>query len=189
MPKKELNSTIDGIVKQSGKTSLGKLAKEVTFNPSARQSKIKASFWSRHPRGLAAEDMTVANVMAIVKDPGMQDWWGKPGFQDWFFNQEEGKEKLNYLFIKAIDTCENILDDERANANAKVKVLELVAKLLDKFPNPHKHQFADDDVNKMSEAELEKFLEKAALDYLSSKKGIVIKQERVIDVKQEEDDS
>lgn len=188
MAKKELNSTLDTIVKTSGESSVEKLASKAIFIPTARQAKTKTKFWTRQPSGsLSLEVMTLSNAQSVTGDPGLKDWWGKPGFKEWFYNRDEAKEKLNYLFVKAIDTCEGILDDERANANAKVKVLELVAKLLDKFPDSNEKKYRDEDVSKMSEAELEKFLEKAALDYLTNKKGITIKQEKVIDVEKKED--
>ena len=169
-PKKEINT----IIEQSEEKSLSDLADKVIFTPTKRQRQVKAKFWSRFQPGPFAnpDTLSMADVMAITRASSLKEWWSKDGFKEWFMNREEAREKLEYLFMKALDTAEDIMDDPAAQASAKVNAIKVVAELANKFPSKQVEKFADDEINKMDEKQLRVYLEK---------KGLVIREEKVIE--------
>lgn len=66
--------------------------------------------------------MTLA--MRLTGIQTLNTWWHQPGFQNWFLNKEETKQKIKYLTDKALETAVQILDDpDPRTANAKVAIL------------------------------------------------------------------
>jgi len=66
--------------------------------------------------------MTLAMRLTGVQT--LNHWWQQPGFQAWFLNKEETKQKIKYLTDKALETAVQILDDpDPRTANAKVAIL------------------------------------------------------------------
>jgi len=180
MGKKIINTEINQTAKQAGEKSLPKLADKVLFTPTSRQRKVKATFWSRFQPGpfASADSLSMTDVQGITKDPGLKEWWSKDGFREWFMNREEAREKLEYLFMKSLDVAEEIMDDPLAQASAKVNVIKVLAELANKFPSKQVEKYADDDINRMDEKQLRGYLER---------KGVTIKEEKVIDVSSSEE--
>lgn len=173
MPKKTLNNSK---IKPSKQKSMNKLADASIFTPTARQRQIKATFWSRFEPGPFFGDidkLSLPAIQEVVKATQLKDWWNKDGFKEWFLNKEEGREKLEYLFLKALDTADAILDDPDAQASAKVNLIKVIGELANKFPNKWQEKFADEDINKMTDNQLKTYLER---------QGFVLNEEKVIDV-------
>lgn len=166
---------IQSIVKQSGESDLPGLAERVLFTPSPRQRQVKARFWVRFIPGPVAtlDNLSLSHVMQIAGTKSLKEWWSEPGFVEWFFNREEGREKLEYLFMRALDTAEDILNDPGAQASAKVNMIKVIGELANKFPSKHQERFSDEDINKMDEKQLKNYLEK---------RGVTVKEENIIDV-------
>lgn len=166
---------ITKVIKESGKKTLPALADEVIFSPTPRQRQIKAKFWSRFQPGPFAnpDNLSMADVQAVARCSSLKEWWPKPGFKEWFMNREEAREKLEYLFMKALSTAEDLLDDPAAQASAKVNMIKVISELANKFPSKFEQKFSDEAINKMDEKQLKHYLER---------KGVSIKEEQVIDV-------
>lgn len=163
--------------------SLPKLAEQVLFTPSLRQKTVKARFWVRYvpsPFSPSLGELTISEVMQITKTASIKEWWSEPGFKEWFLNKDEGRERLEYLFMLALDTAEEILLSPETQASARVNMIKIIGELASKFPSRTTEKFSDEDINKMDEKQLRNYLEK---------RGVVIKQENVIDVTQAEDAS
>lgn len=184
MSKKIINTTIKTEV------TLNKLAKANVFSPSPAQEKAKARFWSRYESGPfpALAKMTLAEVIQLTEMSSLKNWWSAPGFKPWFYNQNEAAETLDYLYIKCLKVAENLLDDPAAQASAKVNMIKVIAELANKFPSKYKKEFADEQVGRMDEKQLEAWLDTAALKHLESK-GLKIVQENIIDVPKKEEDN
>ena len=175
MGKKPTKEDLTKVVKSAGKRTLPSLAADVVFMPTPRQIQVKAKFWSRYQPGPFSSPggITGSVAMEVTGVRSVADWWGKAGFKEWFLNRDEAREKLEYLFHKALNTAEQILDDPLAQANAKVQMIKVVAELANKFPTKNLERFADDDINKMDEQQIMHFLEQ---------RGVVIRKETVVDV-------
>lgn len=166
MAKKMINSSIPEST-EIVKKGLGELADKALFSPSARQRQVKARFWARFqpsPFQSAPDKMSAAEIAKICDSAMIKDQWHLSGFKDWFLNKEEGRERLEYLFMKSLDTAEAILDDPAAQASAKVNLIKVLAELSNKFPSRYAEKFADDDIGKMSETQLRAYLEKKGIN-------------------------
>ena len=173
MAKKTLNSTNPDATPK--KKDISALAEQLIFTPTPRQRKVKAQFWSRFQPGpfVSASSLSLPAIQEVVNVAGLKEWWQLDGFQGWFLNREEAREKLEYLYMKALDTAEDILDDPNAQASAKVNMIKVLGELANKFPSKWQEKFADDDINKMDEKQLVAYLER---------KGVTVQSEKIIEI-------
>ena len=177
-PKHIINSNVEdeaSLTTVESKT-VTKLADNILFEPTATQSKIKAKFWSRyHPGPFDSPSdgkITLATALEVTGSTSLRKYWSQPGFREWFLNRDEEREKLKYLFNKALDSAEKILDNPEANPNAKANIIKMLAEMNGFMGKKQIEKFADDDINKMSEKQLKEFL---------TKKGVKVVQENIID--------
>ncbi len=173
MVKKILNTTLGSDEKISPQQTKS-LSEKVIFEPTSSQAKLKARFWTRFQPGplVSPSNITMTTALEVTGSAQMRKWWHEPGFVEWFTNREEERERLKYLFHKGLNTIENILDNPEANANAKANIIKMLAEMNGYLGKKPVEKFADEDINKMSEAQLKAFLEKH---------GVTFVQENVID--------
>lgn len=99
-----------------------------TFRPTEAQKRAKAALMAAlsDPMNSLIDPKTIGMTLAM-RLTGVQTlnhWWQQPGFQAWFLNKEETKQKIKYLTDKALETAVQILDDpDPRTANAKVAIL------------------------------------------------------------------
>lgn len=99
-----------------------------TFRPTEAQKRAKAALMAAlsDPMNSLIDPKTISMTLAM-RLTGVQTlnhWWQQPGFQAWFLNKEETKQKIKYLTDKALETAVQILDDpDPRTANAKVAIL------------------------------------------------------------------
>jgi uncharacterized protein with HEPN domain len=117
--------------------------------------------------------MGLQHALQVTGASSLKEWWGEAGFKEWFLNREEGREKLEYLFMRALDAAEDILNDPNAQASARVNMIKVIGELANKFPSKYQEKFSDEDINRMDEKQLRNYLEK---------RGVTIKEEKVIDI-------
>lgn len=160
------------------KLNLTELSDKVLFKPNSNQRRIKAQFWSRYTPGPFSnpDRITLAEVMQVTRSKMPESWWPAGGFQEWFMNRDEGRERLEYLFMKALDTAEDIMDNPEVNGNAKVQMIKVIAELANKFPSKFVEKYSDDDINRMDDKQLRNYLER---------KGIKFTEEKVIEINDE----
>ena len=184
MAKKIINSTIDEVneIKEISPRQMAEVTDKVIFEPTSTQAKLKAKFWTRFQPGplVNTGTLTLAKAAEITGSTQLKKWWYIPGFLEWFMNKEEERERLKYLFNKGLDTIENILDNPEANANAKANIIKMLAEMNGYLGKKPIEKFADESINKMSEAQLKEFLER---------KGVTITQEKIIDARTESTNS
>ena len=114
---------------------LAAASSDLTFSPSPDMRRAKAAFWSRFADApLSGGPLTLAAAQQIGADKRLAKWWSMPGFQDWFQNGEEFKERMEYLADLALDALEHVLTDPDANAGAKVASAKLVLEAASKMP-------------------------------------------------------
>jgi len=100
-----------------------------TFRPTEAQRKAKAAFLASlaDPANalLDSRSINLATALKLTNTPTVRSWWDQPGFQNWFLNKEETKQKIKYLTDKALESVSQILDDPDPRAStAKVSILK-----------------------------------------------------------------
>jgi hypothetical protein len=166
MAKKTMNTSINQAT-DVVKKGLTELTDKILFSPTARHKQLKARFWARYqpsPFLPSPDKMTALEISKICDSSTIRDSWYIDGFKEWFLNKEEARERLEYLFMKSLDTAEAILDDPAAQASAKVNLIKVLSELSNKFPSRYAEKFADDDIGKMTEQQLKAYLERKGIN-------------------------
>ena len=141
---------------------------DLIFAPTPDMRRVKAAFWSktRDNPHLVDSASTLTSIQQTVTDKRLTKWWSLPGFQAWFQNGEEYRERMEYLADLALDALEQILTDPDANASAKVTSAKLVLEATSKMPTKGEEAPASR-LEAMSRAELEAYVSRH-LKYLSA---------------------
>jgi hypothetical protein len=138
---------------------------EVTFIPTPQMRRTKANYWATLAENPVydRETTTLASALEVTRDTRLSKWWSVPGFTPWFTNREEFRQRLEYLANLALDTIEEVLLDSDANANARMRAVQLALEAAAKMPGKSDNQkMLDDRVQKMGRAELEAFIRQHA---------------------------
>jgi hypothetical protein len=138
--------------------AIPQLAGEVVFLPSPNHRRVKSKFWTRFDSLTGSvSSVSMQQAMGITGESNLKKWWDQPGFKEWFLNMDESRERLEYLFMIALDAAEQVLLDPEANANAKVNLIKVLAQLAGKEPNKQE-QFIDMRIQKMGPDQLKEFI-------------------------------
>lgn len=147
-------------------------AHELIFIPTPSQRQVKARLVVRLADNPMIElsAITLAEAQQLTGSSQLKDWWGKPGFREWFLDQNEYRQRLEYLFSLALDAAEEILlSTDIKVQGARVAMIKLLAELSNKTPKDAPVKYKDEAIGKMSQAELEAFLEKSGIAITGSK--------------------
>ncbi|TGN99699.1 hypothetical protein PN36_34995 [Candidatus Thiomargarita nelsonii] len=157
LEKKHLIST------EKDKTLIAEVIDEVIFRPSSEQRRTKAAFWVRHAENplVSADKITLSFAQQITRDSRLKNWWKSSGFLEWFTNQDEFRQRVEYLAHLALDAIEDILLDPEGNQNAKVNTAKLIIEASNKMPPRVKvEKVLDERINKMGRDQLDAYLRK-----------------------------
>jgi hypothetical protein len=181
-----MNDNLPAKAVKKSTSALVELAEDTgaLFTPSKIQRAIRARFWTLMSNSMTTNPlhMTTMEIMKTVRDNRFGTWVLLPGFKDWFFNNTEHIERLEYLFDLALTSAEEILlSDDPKSVNAKVQMIRTIAELARKIPSKNVDQYQDEKIGKMSKAELESFLQE---------QGVSVRHETVLSAtaKRVEDD-
>lgn len=143
---------------------------QLLHEPTLEQRQIKQQFWSRFQDNQIClpEDITESVALRLVPDNRIRKWWKLAGFQEWFRNQDEFRERTEYLAYLALESLERVLVDPKSQASSVVSAAKLVMELTNKMPRAGaEDKFLDADIAKMTKAEVKKFLERATAKLVS----------------------
>lgn len=130
------------------------------FIPNARQRRVKASFWASWNAGPSKGKPTLAAAIEITKCPAIETWAKNPKFKEYFFNDQDHAQRLEYLFDLGLDTLEEVMTTAE-KASDRLKAVETVAKLAQKLGRPEAEvKYLDKDVQSMDLNELENVIKK-----------------------------
>lgn len=161
------NSSVT-ITTEKDSKALASLTEDLVFIPNPRHRQVKSKFWARYDSmNIEPSALSAAAVMDVTGEPAIGRWWSLPGFKAWFLNQDEARERLEYLYMLALDSAEAVLLDPDANGNAKVQMVKIIAQLAGKEPNS-KERYADEEIGRMDAEKLKAYIEKTAPRLLSS---------------------
>ncbi len=135
--------------------------------PTAEQRRAKERFWSPFMQGdtPVPHPIDLATALRYGGDSRIRQWWGLPGFIDWFTNQQEFRERIEFIAHLALDGIEEVLRDRMATGSAKVAAAKLALEVANKLPRAGKaaEEFADGKIAEMNKQELEQFIQKKLL--------------------------
>ena len=137
---------------------------DIIFEPNQRQRALKAAFWEVYQDRPAAQGITKALVLSVTNSDSINRWWGLPGFEEWFCNKDEFRQRVAYLANIALDAIEEILIDPSANPNARQNAAKLMIEVANKMPSRNaKEKFLDAQIQEMGKRELDAFIAKHSL--------------------------
>lgn len=150
--------------------SLSTQDEALTYRPTEAQQRVKARFWSRWA-DVAGREPTLAVIKQLTGSAALEQWWGKPGFKDWFLNTSVTEERLAYLLHLALSSAEDILLNTSDKAqSARVQMVKIVAEMSGKLRSTGLPAAAVggkekklDAISRMGKAELIKLLEEQGL--------------------------
>lgn len=137
---------------------------DITYVPTYEQRKVKTQFHNRLTDNpiCEAHNATLAIVQQLVPgDRRITRWWADGGFRDWFLNRDEFRERAESLVHLALDTIEQILGDNKAQASARVSAAKLMMEVGRKMPSK-----SDNDTQKMLDAHISNMNEKELQEYI-----------------------
>lgn len=148
-------------------TNAIELLEDLSYKPLPRDRELKAKFWVRASSDpLATSDvaLTRANAERLcqVKLPN----WDLPGFQDWFFNKDEFRQKIEYSVSLALDALNDVLVNTDPKAQgARVQAIKVAMDLAGRTPRQSTNIQVNNvgsQIASMSKAELEAYIQKSS---------------------------
>lgn len=96
----------------------------------------------------------------MVQSKKLDEWWQDANFTSWFLNDEEFRERLEYICDVALDhfaTMVSLMPE--MNAGDALKTAKLAFELADKMPKKKmEHTVSDNKIAQMNEAELREYV-------------------------------
>lgn len=134
----------------------------VTFSPDDAHRRARSNFWSHfsEPGSLPPDSIDLATALRYSGDSRVSEWWSLPGFQDWFSNRQDFRQKVEVLAELALDELRKLMVDPSINPSARVAALGMVLKLGKKLDsgNTSESTSGDSKIDKMNKAELEEYI-------------------------------
>lgn len=143
---------------------LSDVADVVEFTPNQDHRRAKSNLWTAvAEQGISLPpDPPMQLVAQYAGDRRLQQWWDIPGFQDWFLNRQEFRQRVDALSQLALDEMERILTStDPKTATAKVAVIRMALEASGKLAEASRSRdsdTADEKIAKMSQKELEEFI-------------------------------
>lgn len=147
--------------KLKNKLQQDKAEEVLVFRPSRAQQIARANFWTYFSQEGSAPPSIIdlATALRFGLDMGISEWWSIPGFREWFSNQDEFRQRLEFLANLSLDKLENLINSEASNANAKVAAIKLIMELSKKLQHRNTaDQYLDEKVGQMDKKQLEEYI-------------------------------
>ena len=160
MPKKPGNGP------KSVEKTLQNIVSDIVFMPESSMIPVKIKFWHKFSQVALADPDNVTREMAAQysNDNRVTRWWSRPGFKEWFLNEDEFKQNLEELAYKALGALNDILMDPDAQAGARVNAAKLVLEAASKMPKKYeKESYKDEKIQEMTKEQLDEYISKRAL--------------------------
>jgi hypothetical protein len=143
------------------KQALAKSNDVMEFSPSEAHRRAKSNFWSYFAAGESLPPTSVDVLLATkyAGDRRVSEWWYLDGFQAWFSNKDEFRQRVEFLADLALDELYLLIKSPNTAAPAKVAAIRMIMdvgqKLAAKGP---KEETAENKIGRMSKEELESFI-------------------------------
>lgn len=137
---------------------------ELTYLPSPQERRAKSAFWARFAENPLCEPSAISASLAarFAGENRVLKWWSEPGFSDWFRNQDEFRQRIEYLAHLGLDTLEQILiDPNPKSASARVNAVKLLMEVAKKMPPRNQTaKYMDEAIAAMTREQLQEFIKK-----------------------------
>ena len=82
------------------------------FEPTREQKKLKAEFYVLYNENplVSGDTITPALITDITGNKNIGNYWRDERFKKWFLNEREYIQRAEYLFARALDELEDILE-------------------------------------------------------------------------------
>lgn len=143
------------------KAALSKGVDVVEFAPSESHRRAKSNFWSyfTNNESLPPTSVTLSAASKYCGDKRITEWWSISGFEAWFSNKDEFKQRVEFLADLALDQLYSLIKDPETGAASKVAAIRMIMdvgqKMAAKAP---KEDSVETKIAKMSKSELEAFI-------------------------------
>lgn len=134
------------------------------FTPTNAQKRVKSAFWTHFGTGSSIQAPTEPTLaIAASFDPQLRQYWTQPGFKEWFWNQSEFDERLDFLAQVALDELESILSNRQVAPSAKLPAIKIALELSGKLgsKSAESGEFADAKIASMDRKQLEEYIQKS----------------------------
>jgi hypothetical protein len=142
---------------------------ELSYEPSASDRKAKAAFWAlaRGSKLIDLGNITLSDVRRLIPHTSIISKWGDQAFRSWFTNDQEWRQRVEYMLQLALSSIEEVLVDANATPTAKVRAFEVLARLNDKEPARVKEvRFTDAEVQALkTPEEIRRWLDRQGVRY------------------------
>lgn len=156
-------------------TQLAQASKDLSLfdKPTSDQRQVKERFWAPFMRGdiQVPQKVDLATALRYGSDRRISQWWDIPGFQDWFLNSEEFKDRVEFIAHLALDGIEEVLRDRTATASSRVAAAKLALEVANKLPKGagSEGKYLDEKINEMDSKELEKYIQSKLTQFPGTK--------------------
>ena len=134
---------------------------DTPFRPTNDQKRAKSQFWTTFSSGAISPppqpDILIASQYA--GDKRIREWFSVAGFPQWFWNQNEFSERLDYLSQIALDQLETLVTSAKTSDSARVAAIKMVLEASKKLGQSDKQEFADTKIGQMDQKQLEDFIQ------------------------------
>lgn len=133
------------------------------FQPLPEHIRAKSNFWTYFGTGEGSplpRDPNLATALQFSGDKRISQWWDIPGFQDWFLNRDEFRQRMEYLSNLALDQLEGILTSGVVASSDKLSAIKLIMQVAEKVPTNKaaETEGVDAMIAKMSKVQLEEYI-------------------------------
>jgi hypothetical protein len=139
----------------------------VVFKPTLDQKRAKSNYWSYFMSSEAPEAPEIVSeeiALRYAGDKRLSDWWSLEGFQDWFLNKDEFRQRVEFLADISLDELQLLIRDENTNATAKISAIKMVLEAAGKLAKPAEATGkGTSPIESMTKQELERFIQKKML--------------------------
>lgn len=146
---------------------LNKAVDVVVFKPSLDQKRAKSNYWSYFMSSEAPEAPEIVSqeiALRYAGDKRLSDWWALEGFQDWFLNRDEFRQRIEFLADISLDELQMLIRDDQTNATAKISAIKMVLEAAGKLSKPVEATGkGNSPIDTMSKQELERYIQKKML--------------------------
>lgn len=138
-----------------------KLTVEGQFLPTNPQKRAKSAFWTHFStagEGSLTPTPSLATALRFGQDNRIQAWWDQAGFQDWFWNRDEFRQRMEYLANLAVDELEEILLSKQVATSDKLNAIKMVMQVSQKTTPVRAEESLPDLIGKMNRVQLEEYI-------------------------------
>jgi hypothetical protein len=142
---------------------------DTIYKPNRRDRELKAAFWNAMANDpfARADDFKDRATTERYLGKALANW-NSDGFCEWFFNKDEHKHKIEYLFGIALDAAEEILlNNDPKVQGARVQLIRALSELAGKVPHKQAQVLIQNNtaisgaIDNMSREQLEQYVARA----------------------------